>query len=253
MFTRLINYIKWVYENSAIRMPGQSQLLQRTAVDIIEEIKDEFPAIKQITTKSQSKEPILATSKTVLAKVLKSPKGTVVINGLIGLTKITDSTARYLRPQLTNKFLELNNISKCLLKIENSRRQSFYNIRNRKGFLLQMAAFPAKTVFTSLIYACYAVLIYVTLYINVMVGLMKNLVEEEKSSTLRKSNESGSSQRLPSSSATVRYYGCLPQQQACSSNLRKLCSTSNIQVIHSVFDERTEKTEMGADCPSKAQ
>ncbi|XP_030047806.1 spermatogenesis-associated protein 9 [Microcaecilia unicolor] len=226
-------------------MPGQSQLLQRTAVDIIDEIKDEFPIIMQLPKTSQSKEPVLTTSKTVLATVLKSPKGTAVVSGLIGLSRITNSTARHLQPQLTNKFVELNSMSNSLLKTQNIHDRPF-NILDRKGSLLQAVSFPAKTAFTSLLYALYAVLIYVTLYINLMVALMKNLTAEEKSSMGRNSDGLRSSRTISSPSATdARYYGSPLQKQTSSLGLRKACRDTSIQVIHSVFDGQAEETETG--------
>ncbi|XP_065455292.1 spermatogenesis-associated protein 9 isoform X2 [Chrysemys picta bellii] len=138
-------------------------LIQRAVVEIIDEIKDEFPTIIGLQQSNQEIVPILQASRSVVASAFSSSPGVRVINGLNTISTSSKSVAKVLQPQLVQNFAELNTMSHRLLKNVNIPKQPLYKNQGRTFSLFDVISYPAKTALTSIMCASYAALIYVRL------------------------------------------------------------------------------------------
>ncbi|KAF6357577.1 spermatogenesis associated 9 [Rhinolophus ferrumequinum] len=126
----------------------------------------------------------------------------------------------------------------------------------RKGSLFEIISFPAKTALTSIIYASYAALIYLTICVNAMLEKVKKIFQEEESirqnrdgsENLRKafSEPVLSEPQFPEEEIKAKPYRSLPEKPDSISDRPKLPAnklSNKIQVLHSVFDQSTEMNE----------
>uniref|UniRef100_A0A8C8SDX8 Spermatogenesis associated 9 n=1 Tax=Pelusios castaneus TaxID=367368 RepID=A0A8C8SDX8_9SAUR len=158
-----IKPIGWICGQVIKRFSGQVYIIQRTVMEIIDEIKDEFPTIIRLQQSNQVKQidPILQASRSVVASAFSSSQGVRVINGLNRISTSSKSVAKVLQPQLVHNFAELNTMSHRLLKNVNMPKQPLYKNQGRPFSLFDVLSYPAKTALTSIMCASYAALIYV--------------------------------------------------------------------------------------------
>ncbi|CAM5114291.1 unnamed protein product [Eretmochelys imbricata] len=156
-----IKPIGWICGQVLKRFSGQVYLIQRAVVEIIDEIKDEFPTIIGLQQSNQEIVPILQASRSVVASAFSSSPGVRVINGLNRISTSSKSVAKVLQPQLVQHFAELNTMSHRLLKNVNTPKQPLYKNQGRTFSLFDVISYPAKTALTSIMCASYAALIYV--------------------------------------------------------------------------------------------
>ncbi|XP_015427136.1 PREDICTED: spermatogenesis-associated protein 9 isoform X3 [Myotis davidii] len=123
----------------------------------------------------------------------------------------------------------------------------------RKGSLFDIISFPAKTALTSIMYASYAALIYLTVCVNAVLEKVKKIFQEEESirqnreesKHLRKSfSEPALSEPMfPDGEIKVKSYCSLLDQPDNISYFPDNMLSNKIQVLHSVFDQSTEINE----------
>ncbi|XP_037657644.1 spermatogenesis-associated protein 9 isoform X3 [Choloepus didactylus] len=188
---------------------------------------------------------------TALAKINRR----TFIQGLHSISRSSKSVAKLLQPQLACRLLELRDISHRLLREVNAPKQPLYNIQVRKGSLFEIITFPAKTALTSIIYASYAALIYLTLCVNAVLEKVKKIFQEEES--IRQNRENANFRKafsepvlsepmFPEGEITAKSYRSLPEKPENIADRPKLPAnklSSKIQVLHSVFDQSTEINE----------
>ncbi|XP_037657642.1 spermatogenesis-associated protein 9 isoform X1 [Choloepus didactylus] len=224
-------------------------------MDLVDEFKDEFPTILQLSQSKQKREPIQKTSKIRMATALAKINRRTFIQGLHSISRSSKSVAKLLQPQLACRLLELRDISHRLLREVNAPKQPLYNIQVRKGSLFEIITFPAKTALTSIIYASYAALIYLTLCVNAVLEKVKKIFQEEES--IRQNRENANFRKafsepvlsepmFPEGEITAKSYRSLPEKPENIADRPKLPAnklSSKIQVLHSVFDQSTEINE----------
>ncbi|XP_037657643.1 spermatogenesis-associated protein 9 isoform X2 [Choloepus didactylus] len=203
----------------------------------------------------QKREPIQKTSKIRMATALAKINRRTFIQGLHSISRSSKSVAKLLQPQLACRLLELRDISHRLLREVNAPKQPLYNIQVRKGSLFEIITFPAKTALTSIIYASYAALIYLTLCVNAVLEKVKKIFQEEES--IRQNRENANFRKafsepvlsepmFPEGEITAKSYRSLPEKPENIADRPKLPAnklSSKIQVLHSVFDQSTEINE----------
>ncbi|XP_025038196.2 spermatogenesis-associated protein 9 [Pelodiscus sinensis] len=232
-----IKPIGWICGQVIKRLSGQAYLIQRVVVEIIDEIKDEFPTIIGIQRSNQHI-PILQASRSVVASTFSSSPGVRVINGLNRISASSKSGAKFLQPRLVQHFAELNTMSHRLLKNINTPKQPLYKNQGRTFSLFDVISYPAKTALTSIMCASYAALIYVALSISTVVGTIKNIVQEEKASRVKSKNEEekdGFSKYEDSASYSV----LSPEKQVFSEFPVENSTESSIHILHSALDQDT--------------
>ncbi|KAF6127391.1 spermatogenesis associated 9 [Phyllostomus discolor] len=123
----------------------------------------------------------------------------------------------------------------------------------RKGSLFDIISFPAKTALTSLIYASYAALIYLTVCVNAVLEKVKKIFQEEES--IRQNREESENLRkafsepvlsdpvFPEGEIKAKPYRSLPERPDNVSDIPANHLSDKIQVLHSVFDQSTEINE----------
>ncbi|KAF5913568.1 hypothetical protein HPG69_017188, partial [Diceros bicornis minor] len=126
----------------------------------------------------------------------------------------------------------------------------------RKCSLFEIISFPAKTALTSIIYASYAALIYLTVCVNAVLEKVKIIFQEEES--IRQNREESENLRkafsepvlsepvFPEGEIKAKPYRSLPEKPHNILDRPKLPAnklSNKIQVLHSVFDQSTEMNE----------
>ncbi|KAM5257699.1 spermatogenesis-associated protein 9 isoform 1-T1 [Hipposideros larvatus] len=230
--------------------------IQKAIMDLIDEFKDEFPTIVRLSQSNQKRESTQKTSKIRMAVALAKINRGKLIQGLNSISTSSKSVAKLLQPQLVCRLLELRDVSHRLLREVNAPRQPLYNTQVRKGSLFEIISFPAKTALTSIIYASYAALIYLTICVNAVLKKVKNIFQEEESirqnrdgsENLRKafSEPVLSEPKFPEDEIKAKPYRSLPEKPDSISDCLKLPAnklSNKIQVLHSVFDQSTEMNE----------
>ncbi|MEE6521823.1 hypothetical protein FKM82_020148 [Ascaphus truei] len=181
-------------------------------------------------------------SKTIVAKAINSPHGEDVVKGLTTICRTTTSAAKVLHPKLVGRFSELNSISGRLWSNQSNQGRSLFTIQVRKRSVTDVICFPAKAVSTSLLYGLYAVLIYLSIYINLLVGMMKALIKEEDSTA--RDRQDGAEYIVSRDGATANNDGASPERQAFLHPLEET-GDGGVRVLHSVFDEQVEEARLG--------
>ncbi|XP_061045444.1 spermatogenesis-associated protein 9 [Eubalaena glacialis] len=250
--------VGWICGQVLKNFSGRIEGIQKAIMGLIDEFKDEFPTILRLSQSNQKREPVQKTSKIRMAVALAKINRGTLIRGLNSISRSSKSVAKLLQPQLACRLLELRDISHRLLKEVNTPKQPLYNLQVRKGSFFEIISFPAKTALTSIMYASYAALIYLTVCVNaVLEKVMKIFQEEsirqnrEESENLRKALKAFSEPVLseplfPEGEVKAKPYRSLQEKLENISDRPKLPAnklSNKIQVLHSVFDQSTEMNE----------
>ncbi|XP_064452473.1 spermatogenesis-associated protein 9 isoform X1 [Mirounga angustirostris] len=202
------------------------------------------------------REPMQKPSKIRMAVALARINRGTLIQGLNSISRSSKSVAKLLQPQLACRLLELRDISHRLLREVNAPKQPLYNVQVRRGSLFEMISFPAKTALTSIMYASYAALIYLTVCVNAVLEKVKKIFQEEES--IRQNREESENLRkafsepvlseptFPEGEIRAKPYRSLPEKPDNISDCPKLPANklnNKIQVLHSVFDQSAEMNE----------
>ncbi|XP_044513581.1 spermatogenesis-associated protein 9 [Gracilinanus agilis] len=245
-----IKPVGWICGQVVKNFSGRIEGLQKAVMDLIDEFKDEVPTILRLSQSNQKTDVVPKTSKTRMATTIAKTHAGAVFQGLHKISRSSKSVAKLLQPQLAHRLLELKNISHRLLRDINSPKQPLYKVQVRKGSLLDVISFPAKTAFVSIIYASYAVLIYLAVCINALLEKAKNIFQEEESIRQNKkdSNEvrkAFSEPVFPEYEIVAKPYRSLPENPNAIllSKLPDIKLSNKIQVLHSVFDQSNEMNE----------
>ncbi|XP_059949151.1 spermatogenesis-associated protein 9 [Mesoplodon densirostris] len=250
-----VKTVGWICGQVLKNFSGRIEGIQKAIMGLKDEFKDEFPTILRLSQSNQKREPVQKTSKIRMAVALAKINRGTLIRGLNSISRSSKSVAKFLQPQLACRLLELRDISHRLLKEVNAPKQPLYNMQVRKGSLFEIISFPAKTALTSIMYASYAALIYLTVCVNaVLEKVMKNFQEEsirqnrEESENLRKAfSEPVLSEPLfPEGEIKAKPYRSLLETLENISDHPKLPANklrNKIQVLRSVFDQSTEMNE----------
>uniref|UniRef100_A0A670Y5H0 Spermatosis associated 9 n=1 Tax=Pseudonaja textilis TaxID=8673 RepID=A0A670Y5H0_PSETE len=143
--------IGWICGEIVRKFAGQAGVIQRAILEIVDEIRDEFPNLLRLTRSNQS----------VITRAFYSAHGAIIMNGLTTLSQSSNSIAKVLQPQLARKLTELNILSRRLLITSNTPKQPLYRIKVGKFiFFYDIISYPAKAALTSLMCASYAALIF---------------------------------------------------------------------------------------------
>ncbi|XP_072462177.1 spermatogenesis-associated protein 9 isoform X2 [Notamacropus eugenii] len=226
--------------------------LQKAVMDLLDEYKDEFPTVLRLSQSNQKTDVVPKASKTRMAINLAKIHAGSVLQGLHKISRSSKSVAKLLQPQLAHRLLELKNISHRLLRDVNTPKQPLYKVKVRKGSLLDVISFPAKTAFASMMYASYAALIYLTVCINALLEKAKNIFQEEES--IRRNKKDNFEVRKAFSEPVfsefeivAKPYRSLPENTDAvllsDIKLPDIKLSNKIQVLHSVFDQSTEMNE----------
>uniref|UniRef100_A0A8C3H4V8 Spermatosis associated 9 n=1 Tax=Chrysemys picta bellii TaxID=8478 RepID=A0A8C3H4V8_CHRPI len=219
-----IKPIGWICGQVIKRFSGQVYLIQRAVVEIIDEIKDEFPTIIGLQQSNQV--------KMIAALSLR------VINGLNTISTSSKSVAKVLQPQLVQNFAELNTMSHRLLKNVNIPKQPLYKNQGRTFSLFDVISYPAKTALTSIMCASYAALIYVAVSINTVLGKIKHIVQDEKTSRENAKNEEGKDV-FSKYEDLASFPVSSPEKQVFSEFPAEDSTKSSIHILHSALDQDT--------------
>ncbi|XP_075397407.1 spermatogenesis-associated protein 9 [Tenrec ecaudatus] len=238
-------------------------------MDLVDEFKDDFPAILRLSQSNQRTEAIHKPSKVRMAMVLAKINRGTFLRGLNSISRSSKSVAKLLQPQLACRLLELRELSGRLLREVNTPKQPLYHTQDylnkssfkknhipqdvdrsmvRGGSLFEIISFPAKTALTSIMYASYAALIYLTVCVNTVVEKVTSIFQEEDS--IRQNREDSGKTRkafsepvlseppFPDGEIAAKPYRSLPEKPDISQQPRRPAKepSSKIQVLHSVFD-----------------
>ncbi|XP_008581587.1 PREDICTED: spermatogenesis-associated protein 9 [Galeopterus variegatus] len=244
-----IKPIGWICGQVLKNFSGKIEGIQKAIMDLIDEFKDEFPTILRLSQSNQKRESVQKTSKIRMAIALAKINRGTLIQGLNSISRSSKSVAKLMQPQLVCRLLELRDISHRLLREVNEPRQPLYNMQARKGSLFEIISFPAKTALTSIMYASYAVLIYLAVCVNAVLEKIKNIFQEEES--IRQNIEDSKNFRkalsepmllepiFPEDEIKAKPYRSLPEKPDNISHHPKISAnkqSNKIQVLHSVFD-----------------
>uniref|UniRef100_A0A8D2J847 Uncharacterized protein n=1 Tax=Varanus komodoensis TaxID=61221 RepID=A0A8D2J847_VARKO len=130
-----------------------SEIIQRSFLEIIDEIRDEFPNLLRLTSSNQK-------PRSVITRELSSTHGAIIMNGLTKLSRSSKSVAKFLQPRFARKITELSMISHHFLETLNSPKQPLYGMKDRTMFFYDVISYPARTALTSVMCVSYAALIY---------------------------------------------------------------------------------------------
>ncbi|XP_048360316.1 spermatogenesis-associated protein 9 [Sphaerodactylus townsendi] len=228
--------IGWICGELVRKFAGQAEIIQRAFLEIIDEIRDEFPNLLRLTSSNQQAEAVVQESESGVAKVFSSAHGTAIINGLNKLSRSSKSMAKLLQPRLAKNFAELNMISSRLLKNINAPKQPMYKMKDRKLCFYDVISYPAKTALTGVMCASYAALIYLAIAICKILEKLKRIVETEKPSREGSSNGINGN-AIPRAAEAASSSASSDTQQAPSKCTIKASKNSrSIYTLHSALD-----------------
>ncbi|XP_055968530.1 spermatogenesis-associated protein 9 [Sorex fumeus] len=247
--------IGWICGQVLMNVSGRIKGIQRVIIDLIDEFKDEFPTILRVSQSNKRRDTIQQPPNVKMSVVLAKINRGTLIQGLSSISRSSKSVAKLLKPQLACRVSELMELSRRLLREVNAPKQPLYNVNVRKGSLLEIISFPAKTALTSIMCVSYAVLIYLTVCVNAVLVKVKKIFQEEES--IRQNRESEKPRKafsepvlsepmFPDEEIKAKSYRSLPEKPENISTQSKVPVTNmcdNIQVLHSVFDQSTELNE----------
>ncbi|XP_066237944.1 spermatogenesis-associated protein 9 [Saccopteryx leptura] len=248
-----IKPIGWICGQVLKNFSGRIEGIEKTIMDFIDEFKDDFTTILRLSQSNQKREPMPKTSKIRMAVALAKINRGTLIHGLNSISRSSKSVAKLLQPQVVCRLLELRNISHRLLREVNAPKQPLYNMQVKKSSLFDIISFPAKTALTSIIYASYAALIYLTVCVNAVLEKVKEIFQEEES--IRQDREESENLRkafsepvlselmFPEGEIKAKPYRSLPEKPDSISAVPANKLNNRIQVLHSVFDQSTEINE----------
>ncbi|XP_048187236.1 spermatogenesis-associated protein 9 [Perognathus longimembris pacificus] len=250
-----IKPVGWICGQVLKNFSGRIEGFQKAIMDLIDEFKDEFPAILRLSKSNQTKETTQKSSQVNMALALAKINRGTLIQGLNRISRSSKSVARLLQPQLKHRLLELRGISHRLLREVNAPTQPLYNnVQVGRGSLFEIISFPAKAALTSIIYASYATLVYLAVCVNAVLEKAKNIFKEEES--IRRNQENELCRKafsepvlpepvFPAAEIKAKPYRSLPEKPDKVSNQPTLPDkgSNKIQVLHSVFDRSAEMNE----------
>ncbi|XP_062984687.1 spermatogenesis-associated protein 9 [Elgaria multicarinata webbii] len=181
--------IGWICGELVRKFAGQAEIIQRAFLEIIDEIRDEFPNLLRLTSSNQQSNHPVQESGSVIARVFSSTHGAIIMNGLTKLSRSSKSMAKFLKPQVAKKIAELSTVSHRLLKNLNIPKQPLYGMKDKTIFFYDIISYPAKTALTGVMCVSYAALIYLAVSINKMLEKIKDLIQTESASREHSSND----------------------------------------------------------------
>ncbi|XP_033020671.1 spermatogenesis-associated protein 9-like [Lacerta agilis] len=173
--------IGWICGELVRKFAGQAQIIQRVFLEIIDEIRDEFPNLLRLTSSNQDGNRTVQQSRSVVARVFYSAHAVMVSS--------SKSIAKFVQPHLLQKLTDLQRVSHNLLHKLNAPKQPLYKMKVKSMFLYDVISYPTRTALTGVMCISYAALIYLTVSINKALGRIKSIIETEKSS--RESSSDG--------------------------------------------------------------
>uniref|UniRef100_A0A673ST43 Spermatogenesis associated 9 n=1 Tax=Suricata suricatta TaxID=37032 RepID=A0A673ST43_SURSU len=251
-----IKPVGWICGQVLKNFSGRIEGIQKVIMDLLDEFKDEFPTILRSSLSNQKREPMQKPSKIRMAVALAKINRGTVIQGLDSISRSSKSVAGLLQPQIACRLSELRDTSHHLLREINAPKQPLYNMQVRRGSLFEILSFPAKTALASIMYASYAALIYLTVYVNAVLKKVKKIFQEEES--IRQNRKESENLRKafsePVFSEPTFHEGEIKAKTSRSllkkpdniSDYPKLSAnklSNEIQVLHSVFDQCPEMNE----------
>ncbi|XP_038661171.1 spermatogenesis-associated protein 9-like [Scyliorhinus canicula] len=165
MFTRPLG---WLCGELLSKVSGHATVVQRAALGIVEEAKDEFPNLT-LLVQSQKREPVLKRSRSIMSKVMSIHNGEDLANGMTNIFKFSRSTPQHLRTQLLPKMGHRKSHQLMIAKA-----QIKPSLLMERDHLINAIYFPARTVISNLVYASYAIITCMAAYSKMAVGLLKN-------------------------------------------------------------------------------
>nr|XP_028604718.1 spermatogenesis-associated protein 9-like [Podarcis muralis] len=181
--------IGWICGQLVNKFAGQAQIIQRLFLEIIDEIRDEFPNLLRLTSSNQDGNRTVQGSRSVVARVFSSAHAVMIRHGLGHLSRSSKSIAKFVQPHLIQKLAGLHRLSHCLLQKLNAPKQPLYKLKEKSIFLYDVLSYPTKTALTGVMCISYAALIYLAVSINKALGRIKSITETKKSS--RESSSDG--------------------------------------------------------------
>ncbi|XP_062828319.1 spermatogenesis-associated protein 9 isoform X1 [Anolis carolinensis] len=208
--------IGWICGEMVRKFAGQAEMIQRAFLEIIDEIRDEFPNLLRLTSSNQQRDRTVKESGTVMGRVFSSPHGVIIRNGLTKISRSSKSIATFIQPQLAKKLAELNMLTRRLLNTLNGPKKPLLRVKNSTLFFYDIISYPAKTALTSVMCVSYATLIFLAISINKILGKIKSLVETQKPSR-RNSSDNVDADGFPRGNETAS----VPIQQESSDFIMK--------------------------------
>ncbi|XP_077203756.1 spermatogenesis-associated protein 9 [Paroedura picta] len=239
--------IGWICGEMVRKFAGQAEIIQRVFLEIIDEIRDEFPNLLRLTSSNQQGEVVAQESKSVVAKVFSSAHGAVLMNGLNKLSRSSKSVAKFLQPRLARNFAELNMISRRLLKNENTPKQPLYETKEKKLLFYDVISYPTKTALTGVMCASYAALIYLAVAISKLLEKFKKIVQKEKTSTESSSNGVNGIGLPRAAEAASCSTPSTTQQSPSECIIKSSRNSRSIYTLHSALDSENEQKEESAE------
>ncbi|XP_060091659.1 spermatogenesis-associated protein 9 [Heteronotia binoei] len=238
--------IGWICGEMVRKFAGQAEIIQRVFLEVIDEIRDEFPNLLRLSSSNQQ-EVVVQESGSVVAKVFSSAHGIVLVNGLNKLSRSSKSIAKLLQPRLAKKFAELKMISKRLLKNVNASNQPLYKMGDSTQLFYDVISYPAKTALTGVMCASYAALIYLAVAISKLLEKFKKIAQGEKTS--RESSSNGVNGNGLSRAANAASYSAPSATQQVPSEciIKASRNTGSIYTLHSALDSENEQKEGSAE------
>ncbi|XP_055489295.1 spermatogenesis-associated protein 9-like [Leucoraja erinacea] len=163
MFTRPIG---WLCGELLSKFSGHATVVQRAALSIVEEAKDEFPNLTSLV-QSQKREPVLKRSRNVMSKVMRMHNDEELANGMTNIFKFSRSTPQLLRtqqlPKMVNLHLSFHQPMIAQAQVETCLPMGHKHLPN-------VNYLPARTVITNLVYA---IIICMATYSKMAMGFLK--------------------------------------------------------------------------------
>ncbi|XP_062828320.1 spermatogenesis-associated protein 9 isoform X2 [Anolis carolinensis] len=121
--------IGWICGEMVRKFAGQAEMIQRAFLEIIDEIRDEFPNLLRLTSSNQQRDRTVKESGTVMGRVFSSPHGVIIRNGLTKISRSSKSIATFIQPQLAKKLAELNMLTRRLLNTLNGPKKPLLRVK----------------------------------------------------------------------------------------------------------------------------
>ncbi|KAM6148366.1 spermatogenesis-associated protein 9 [Erethizon dorsatum] len=233
---------------------GRIEGIQKVIMDLMDEFKDDFPSTLGLSQSNQKEEPAQKTSKIRMAARLAKINWGTLLPGLGSLSQFSKALAGLLRPRLAGRLTELRALSHRLLHQLLAPPPGPTGSQARKSSLFEIISFPAKTALTGMMYASYAALIYLAIWVNAVLEKARNIYEEEE--VIRRNRESENSRKafsepmlsepmFPEGEIKAKPYRSLPEKPDIlyCPELPANKQNNKIQVLHSVFDQSAEMNE----------
>uniref|UniRef100_A0A8D0DN46 Spermatosis associated 9 n=1 Tax=Salvator merianae TaxID=96440 RepID=A0A8D0DN46_SALMN len=233
--------IGWICGELVRKFAGQAEIIQRAFLEIMDEIRDEFPNLLRLTSSNQQNDRTVQGSKSVMARVFSSPHAAVVMNGLTRISHSSKSFAKLLRPHILRKFEELSTASHRILKNVNAPKKPLYKIKDTKIFFYDVISYPAKTALTSIMCVSYAALILLAISAHKILGKIKSVIQTDKASGGNSSDDFDADEflraRHTASEPAVR-----PTKPASSASITKTSQNSgSIHTLLAAMDQENEQ------------